>query len=539
MDQSQYLNDQQSDKPSSLPQISSKRSPFKSSTVSASSPLSLNSFSNTKNPTQLGYSIQNQLRQNLLNSSSQHGKPPSTASNISLRFSSDNYPNINQNQPSFSNTTSPSSRSNQPSKVKLSPLPSPQLDIRQSIWQGSIPIRFVLSPDETIFFNNSNRQTIDYYVTVPRISYLPIYIDRAVKYFRPYLSNPDFADTYCDWWAEYQSIPLRWNWPVGLLYDTVKCNTNIAKSKDEAQAETLPIEKLTLDSGNMDNGELTLPWTIILHHKNYPKDTVLALASPTTLFEYWMNLVKESCVIRYGSANAIMNLSKDDSDKLWGCIFQYTKDSYKTFWKILDSQYPPLVHASAQDGGNNNNNNNSSSSNSTIKFKNIDFHHSSESKKLQEYQERVEASQIKHIPIKVYLPMSSYGIQYLVSPYASSSTSSPTTSTGVTSSSLLSSSSAQSPLSQSIIHHTTFDDYDDSTSSKPEQPKGIQTLGTVLNKHVSSLFPSKRRCVVATPVLHGIEVPLTTPVLDLLDQCSYPDGFLHISIGIIDQGDNS
>lgn len=593
MDQSQYLNDLQQ------PNKSTKRSPLKSSTLSASSssssassPLSFNSFVNTKNTSSnpLSFSLQTQLRQNLLKeAAAQHGNPLTasssssntpTASKITSRFSSTNYPNFNQ-QSSFSsaNTIHSSSLSSSRTKKKSlktqklpPPPPPPDFDIRKSIWQGSIPIRFVLSSDETTSFKLSNKnQPIDYYVTVPRISYLPIYIEKAIKYLRPYLNDPDLADDPYNWWAEYQAAPLKWNWPVGLLYDTIKNNTNLAKNKQKEElkqqeeeenknknknsnssssGDTLSsLENLNLGQENdLEISELTLPWTIVLHHKNYPKDSVLTLFSSTTLFEYWMNLVKESCVIRYGSANAIMNLSKDDSDKLWACISQYSTDSYKTFWRILESQYPSLSTNNNNNNNNDDNNNNDGDGNNKIVFKNVDFLHSSETKKLHEYQDRVESSQIKHIPIKVYLPMSSYGIQYLVSPYipSSSSSSSPsfTIPTGFTSTpSSLSSSSAQSPLSQSIIHltvseNTTTTTSSHSSSSSPKSElKGIQTLGTILNKHINSLFPSKRRCIIAKPVLHGIEIPLTTPILDLLDTCSYPDGFLHISIVMIDNND--
>lgn len=89
---------------------------------------------------------------------------------------------------------------------------------------------------------------------------------------------------------------------------------------------------------------------------------------------------------------------------------------------------------------------------------------------------------LKNIPIKVYLPMSNCVLQTLVPP---------------------------------VISGTENE---------------VQTVGTALQKHMSDLFPSRRTCILARPILHGIAIPMSTPLVDLLYQAMYVDGFLHISI---------
>ena len=57
-----------------------------------------------------------------------------------------------------------------------------------------------------------------------------------------------------------------------------------------------------------------------------------------------------------------------------------------------------------------------------------------------------------------------------------------------------------------------------------------QTIGTALNSHLRGLFPSRRTCVVAKPVLHGRAMKMSDPLVEVFYTSMYPDGFLHISI---------
>ncbi|KAF3929028.1 hypothetical protein ABW20_dc0101708 [Dactylellina cionopaga] len=59
------------------------------------------------------------------------------------------------------------------------------------------------------------------------------------------------------------------------------------------------------------------------------------------------------------------------------------------------------------------------------------------------------------------------------------------------------------------------------------------TLGTALNILVPILFPSKRSVVLARPVMHGIVLPLSVPLLELMREAMYPDGFLHITLAMM------
>ncbi|KAK6334159.1 autophagy protein 5 [Orbilia brochopaga] len=66
-----------------------------------------------------------------------------------------------------------------------------------------------------------------------------------------------------------------------------------------------------------------------------------------------------------------------------------------------------------------------------------------------------------------------------------------------------------------------------------------QTLGGALNSLVPMLFPSRRSVVLARPVMHGVVLPLSVPLVDLMREAMYPDGFLHITLAMMDDDNDN
>lgn len=60
--------------------------------------------------------------------------------------------------------------------------------------------------------------------------------------------------------------------------------------------------------------------------------------------------------------------------------------------------------------------------------------------------------------------------------------------------------------------------------------KQPQTLGTALNGILPTIFPSRRNPLLAHPVLHGTVVPMAANLEDLGKAAAYPDGFLHVAV---------
>jgi autophagy-related protein 5 len=61
-----------------------------------------------------------------------------------------------------------------------------------------------------------------------------------------------------------------------------------------------------------------------------------------------------------------------------------------------------------------------------------------------------------------------------------------------------------------------------------------QTLGSALNAILPSLFPSRRDAILAEPILHGAPVPFRAPLEELMREAAYADGWIHLSVLMID-----
>lgn len=66
------------------------------------------------------------------------------------------------------------------------------------------------------------------------------------------------------------------------------------------------------------------------------------------------------------------------------------------------------------------------------------------------------------------------------------------------------------------------------------QNRETQTLGSALNTLLPSLFPSRRDAILAEPILHGATVPFGAPLEELMREAAYADGWLHLSLVMID-----
>ncbi|KAL0632942.1 Autophagy protein 5 [Maublancomyces gigas] len=281
--------------------------------------------------------------------------------------------------------------------------------IRRAVWHGSIPVKIVLDFGESRVFDASD----PYYLTIPRISYLPLFIPQIYKFFKPFLIDSDVSKEETAWF-EFESVPLKWHWPVGLLYD-------LFTGRDPSSQVT------------EDDAEHTLPWALTLHFRAYPQKHLMRLDTPSACHDAWMNLVKEADCVRHGSAKAVMNLTKDESTGLWDSLQSHDFDK---FWSVNDKLVAPI------------------------------------------------STPTRNIPLRVYIPGAGLRV-------------------------------VQRPV-------------------PPFQPnRDPHTIGTALHLFVPELFPSQRVAVLARPVAHGVVLAMNTPLMELMQEVVYPDGFLHVSLAMM------
>ncbi|XP_032131034.1 autophagy protein 5 isoform X5 [Sapajus apella] len=83
-------------------------------------------------------------------------------------------------------------------------------DVLRDVWFGRIPTCFTLYQDEI-----TEREAEPYYLLLPRVSYLTLVTDKVKKHFQKVMRQEDISEI----WFEYEGTPLKWHYPIGLLFD--------------------------------------------------------------------------------------------------------------------------------------------------------------------------------------------------------------------------------------------------------------------------------------------------------------------------------
>ena len=200
------------------------------------------------------------------------------------------------------------------------------------------------------------------------------------------------------------------------------------------------------DSDNSSATSSNLPWDMTLHFTERPQTQLIPLdAAGKIQHDVFINSVKEADFLRNGSAKAVMGLSMEDSSRLWEAVLKHDLPSFSAIEQKLWN--PP--------GG----------------------------------------IQLRHIPMKVYLPAP---VESMVQ-----------TDAGAMQRAL--------KVVQGLVQ----------PSISPREP---QTLGTALHALLPTVFPSRRSYIHAKAVLHGAVVPLSANMQELLRGAAYKDGFLHVAV---------
>ena len=180
--------------------------------------------------------------------------------------------------------------------------------LQSSVWHGSLPIEIRLSPSECRVYDQADPYLVQY----PRLSYLPFLLPRLHAFFISSLIDPDVIPY--DGWFSFEEVPLKWQYPLGLLYD-------LFSGLSPSQASGMDVH----DHSSSDDTMGQLPWRLTLHFTNWPEQSLVRPdAEGKMLHDAFINSVKEADFLRNGTAKGIMSLSKDDSTKLWTAVQERT-----------------------------------------------------------------------------------------------------------------------------------------------------------------------------------------------------------------------
>ncbi|QKX53582.1 uncharacterized protein TRUGW13939_00661 [Talaromyces rugulosus] len=209
--------------------------------------------------------------------------------------------------------------------------------IQERIWQGRLPLEIVLDPSECRTYDQSDPYLISY----PRVSYLPFLLPRLHAFFRSSLINPE-SESHSGWFS-FESVPLKWHYPLGLLYDIYSGAEPISRSNSTDQNLTQSVilggVKPNQSSDEDDNSSSRsgpLPWRLTLHFDNWPDEDLVRLdAEGLVMHDAFINNVKEADALRIRDAKGIMTLSKEDTAGFWTAVQNHDLTSYRRIANLL------------------------------------------------------------------------------------------------------------------------------------------------------------------------------------------------------------
>lgn len=167
--------------------------------------------------------------------------------------------------------------------------------IIQATWEGEIPIAFSLhgGDDKT------------YYMSLPRHVYLSMNNDTLREHFATTAPKEDI-------WFSASDNPLRWNLPVGVLYDA------FANS--------------------------ALPWSVTIHTQDFPTTTLLRCPDDNTVKSFFWNSLKQAQFLKYNEIESINNLSVLESNAMWENFVKNDRVKfYNIFQKVVATTKVPRV----------------------------------------------------------------------------------------------------------------------------------------------------------------------------------------------------
>lgn len=163
-------------------------------------------------------------------------------------------------------------------------------------------------------------------------------IHKLHTFFSRSLIYPDVSPK--DAWLSYEDVPLKWHYPLGLLYDLYS-GAEPAYPPD-ADVDAAPAHQL--EGGEEERGRL--PWRLTVHFSDYPTEQLVQLDNDGKhLNDLFIQSVKEADYLRTGTGKTVMFLSKEDSTQLWEGVKKHEFALYNPInQKLLNPQGVSLRH---------------------------------------------------------------------------------------------------------------------------------------------------------------------------------------------------
>jgi len=167
-------------------------------------------------------------------------------------------------------------------------------EVLREVWSGNIAIAFSLHPTDV----GTLETPPPFYLALPRYSYVTMYSSEIRAHFAPYAAALGKAAGHELWFTanDRSQSPLRWTWPVGVLYDLY--------------------------------GALHTPWPVTVHTSAYPSERLLRCPDEDTVKSHFLHSLKEAVYLRHGDVDAVNELSVVASTDLWAGILRNEMERY-------------------------------------------------------------------------------------------------------------------------------------------------------------------------------------------------------------------
>ncbi|KAF9788479.1 autophagy protein Apg5-domain-containing protein [Thelephora terrestris] len=195
---------------------------------------------------------------------------------------------------------------------------------RRLTWEGTVPLEIRVDSKELPA--NSNRGLECYFIQAARVSYLPLLVPDVKKFLVDVVLDEEGAKILKeeDWWFEAEDgSPLKWHWPIGLLYDS---HTIAATIRPNHTTDPIPLK-------------------LVLHLALPPTDKLLLVPSAEACKQAFMGQLKEADFIRWGSTKRMTSLRKAEQDGIWEGIKEHNFDDY---WRVASKVTPTTIPARSQ-----------------------------------------------------------------------------------------------------------------------------------------------------------------------------------------------
>lgn len=155
------------------------------------------------------------------------------------------------------------------------------LDVDRDIFNGRIAIAFMVSSNE-MPEGRSTDSAEPFFLLAPRTGYLTLCADKIRRHF--HLSLPTTPEE--EMWFEFCGRPLKWNHPIGVLYDCFGAPKG-------------------------------LPWELTVHIRNYPETLLMRCPTINTIETHFINQLKQAAHIKHGTTQLDGLQSEMDKKELW------------------------------------------------------------------------------------------------------------------------------------------------------------------------------------------------------------------------------